>query len=183
MNIVDKDLYRYVGSEYNSFVVRLRYLFFTPGYTYIYFFRRASFCKKKLPRMLWCFFLRIQMFRTGIQIPVGTSIGEGFRIVHFGAIVINPNVIIGKNFNIHQGCLIGNSQGKHAGTPIIGDNVFMGANSMIIGGCKIGNDVLIAPGAFVNFDVPDNSIVIGNPGKIISRRESPTAKYIVYSVS
>ena len=58
----------------------------------------------------------------------------------------------------------------------------MNANAVIIGNCKIGNNVLIAPGAFVNFDVPDNSIVIGNPGKIISRDSSPTAKYIVYSV-
>ena len=45
---------------------------------------------------------------------------------------------------------------------------------------NIGNDVLIAPGAFVNFDVPDNSIVIGNPGKIITKNSSPTSKYIVY---
>ena len=58
----------------------------------------------------------------------------------------------------------------------------MNANSIIIGNCKIGNNVLIAPGAFVNFDVPDNSIVIGNPGKIIQRESSPTAKYIVYPV-
>ena len=42
--------------------------------------------------------------------------------------------------------------------------------------------MLIAPGAFVNFDVPCNSIVIGNPGKIIQRDSSPTAKYIVYSL-
>ena len=44
--------------------------------------------------------------------------------------------------------------------PTIGDNVFMGRNSIVIGNVNIGNDVLIAPGAFVNFDVPDNSIVI-----------------------
>ena len=56
------------------------------------------------------------------------------------------------------------------------------ANAIIIGGVKIGNNVMIAPGAFVNFDVPDNSIVIGNPGKIIPRLESPTSKYIVYSI-
>ena len=48
---------------------------------------------------------------------------------------------------------------------------------------KIGNNVLIAPNAFVNFDVPDNSIVIGNPGQIIIRDSSPSAKYIVYSVN
>ena len=50
------------------------------------------------------------------------------------------------------------------------------------GWVKIGNNVMIAPGAFVNFDVPDNSIVIGNPGKIIPCDESPTKNYIVYSI-
>lgn len=69
--------------------------------------------------------------------------------------------------------------GKRKGGPIIGDNVVMQANSMIVGKCIIGNNVLIAPGAFVNFDVPDNCIVIGNPGKIIQRDSSPTDKYIV----
>ena len=102
------------------------------------------------------------------------------KIGHFGTIVINPNTIIGDNFNIAQGCLIGNAQGKRKGTPIIGNNVVMGANSIVIGQVNIGNDVLIAPGAFVNFDVPDNSIVIGNPGKIITKNSSPTSKYIVY---
>lgn len=65
---------------------------------------------------------------------------------------------------------------------MIGDNVMMCRNSIIIGGVTIGNNVLIAPGAFVNFDVPDNSIVIGNPGKIIERDSSPTDKYIVYPI-
>ena len=58
----------------------------------------------------------------------------------------------------------------------------MGRNSIVIGNVKIGNNVLIAPGAFVNFDVPENSIVIGNPGKIIPQESSPTKKYIVYPV-
>ena len=66
--------------------------------------------------------------------------------------------------------------------PIIGDNVCMQANSIVVVGVKIGNHVLIAPGAFVNFDVPDNCIVIGNPGKIIQRNTSPTDKYNVYRV-
>ena len=120
------------------------------------------------------------MLKTGIQIPWQTKIGDGFRIVHFGHIVVNPNAIIGKNFNISQGVLIGNAQGKMQGTPLIGDNVCINANATVIGNCRIGNDVLIAPGAFVNFDVPDNSIVIGNPGRIIPRDSSPTKIYIVY---
>lgn len=78
--------------------------------------------------------------------------------------------------------MIGNASGKRQGTPIIGDNVCMNANSIIIGNVKIGNNVLIAPGAFINFDVPDNSIVIGNPEKIIQKSTSPTSKYIVYPI-
>ena len=180
--IIKSDLYRYVGKSNNILLVQLRYFFFTPGFRYIYFFRKGSLAKYRIMRYFWHFCMRMCMYRTGIQIPLGTRIGEGFRIVHFGHIVINPNTKIGKNFNISQGCLIGNSQGKHDGVPIIGDNVCMNANSIIIGGVSIGNDVLIAPGAFINFDVPGNSIVIGNPGKIIKREESPTSKYIVYPI-
>lgn len=122
------------------------------------------------------------MLRTGIQIPVGTQIDKGFRISHFGHIGVNPDAKIGKNFNISQGCLIGFSEGKHKGVPVIGDNVCMNANSLIVGGVKIGNGVLIAPGAFVNLDIPDNSIVIGNPGKIITKDYTPTQKYIIFRI-
>ena len=145
-----------------------------------FFFRHASQSRNKPIRIFWSMCLHITKLITHIQIPVRTRIGNGFRIVHFGHIVVNPDAIIGRNFNISQGCLIGNAQGKRKGSPIIGDNVCMNANSIIIGNVTIGNNVLIAPGAFVNFDVPDNSIVIGNPGKVIPRDSSPTAKYIVY---
>lgn len=183
MNVtIKKDLYRYIGKDCNKFLVQLRYFFFTPGFRYIYFFRKASNTKNIVIKIFWTFLMRQCMLRTGIQIPVGTKIDEGFRISHFGHIVVNPDTIIGKNFNISEGCLIGKAEGKKRGTPTIGDNVCMNANSIIIGNVNIGNNVLIAPGAFINFDVPDNSIVIGNPGQIIKKESSPTEKYIVYPI-
>ena len=180
--IIEKDLYRYEGNRSKFLRVKLKYILFISGFTYIYFFRKAQLSKFAILKILYLIILRITSYITHIQIPYQTKIGEGFRIVHFGTIVINPETVIGKNFNISQGTLIGNAQGKNAGTPTIGDNVCMNANAIIIGKCQIGNNVLIAPGAFVNFDVPDNSIVIGNPGKIIPRESSPTAKYIVYPI-
>ena len=97
---------------------------------------------------------------------------------HPTGITINPEVIIGNNVNIHKGVTIGReNRGKRKGTPVIGDDVWIGINSTIVGAVKIGNDVLIAPNAFVNFDVPDHSIVIGNPAKII-HRDSATEGYI-----
>ena len=57
----------------------------------------------------------------------------------------------------------------------------VGINSTIVGNIKIGNNVLIAPNAVVNFDVPDNSVVIGNPG-VIHHKENATEGYIAFRV-
>jgi serine O-acetyltransferase len=48
---------------------------------------------------------------------------------------------------------------------------------MLLGNLNIGSDVIIAPNTFENFDVRSNSVVIGNPGKIIAK-ENPTKNYI-----
>ncbi len=181
--IIKDDLYRYIGNKCNNIFWRLRYIYFTPGFQYIYFFRHVQISRNVISRAFWHICLKSCSFKFGFQIPPCTKIGKGFRIIHFGAIVINPKAIIGKNFNISQGTLIGYASGKREGTPTIGDNVCMNANSSIVGNVKIGNNVLIAPGAFINFDVPDNSIVIGNPGQIIRRENSPTDKYIVYKLN
>ncbi|WP_237332495.1 hypothetical protein [Zobellia amurskyensis] len=69
--------------------------------------------------------------------------------------------------------------GKRKGCPTIGDNVWIGTGSVLVGSIEIGNYVLIAPNSFVNFDVPNNSLVIGNPAKII-RKENPTEGYVNY---
>ena len=180
--VIMGDLYRYEGERSRLLKVRLRYLFFVPGFTYTFFFRHASMSNNCFFRYIWLFFFYVTRIITHIQIPVRTVIGSGLWILHFGHIVINPDAVIGKNFCISPGCLIGDDRGKRAVTPIIGDNVYMGANSIVVGNARIGNDVLIAPGAFVNFDVPGNSIVLGNPGRIIPRNESPTQKHIIYPV-
>lgn len=52
-------------------------------------------------------------------------------------------------------------RGKRAGTPLIGNKVYIASGAVIVGKIKIGSNVLIAANSFVNFDVPDNSIVVG----------------------
>ena len=46
---------------------------------------------------------------------------------------------------------------------------------------EIGNDVLIAPNSFVNIDVPDHSVVIGNPA-VVHSKENATGNYVCYLV-
>ncbi|WP_088071078.1 maltose O-acetyltransferase [Gottfriedia luciferensis] len=60
------------------------------------------------------------------------------------------------------------ASGAEFGKPVtIGDNVWIGGRAIINPGVKIGNNVVIASGAVVTKDVPDNVVVGGNPAKII----------------
>ena len=112
--------------------------------------------------------------RRHIELAVGTSIGPGLYFGHAYCITINPAAVLGKNINLHKGVTIGQeNRGKRMGTPVIGDKVWIGVNATIVGAIKIGNDVLIAP----NCDVPDHSIVFGNPC-IIKHRDNATEGYI-----
>lgn len=89
---------------------------------------------------------------------------DGFYVGHPYGITINAKAIIGNNVNIHKGVTIGQeNRGKRKGTPCIGNNVWIGVNATIVGNVVIGNDVLIAPNTYINCDIPDHSIVFGNP--------------------
>lgn len=119
------------------------------------------------------------MIKYGVDIPAKTKIGPGFIVRHVGGIAVHSDAVIGKNVEVLQGVTIGfERRGKRLGSPVIGDNVWIGSNAIIVGHVTVGDDVLIAPGAFVNFDVPSNSIVIGNPGKII-HKENAVEGYVI----
>ncbi len=155
-------------------------LFVPEEVKFIKAFRKAQyyFQRNKLLYFFWAMRKRRIARVTHIQIPTATKIGAGFYIGHCGRVVINPNAVLGKNINIATGVTIGQTnRGKLQGTPVIGDNVWIGTNAVIVGGIKIGNDVLIAPNAYVNFDVPDHSVVVGNPATIM-HRENATYQYI-----
>ena len=113
----------------------------------------------------------------GLEI-LSSHIGAGLYIGHAHNINVHPDAIIGKNCNLNKGCTIGReNRGKRNGAPILGDEVWVGSNAMVCGKIMIGNDVLIAPNSYVNFDVPDHSIVMGNPGKIYPKKNA-TEGYI-----
>lgn len=162
-----KDIYRFYGKE--KLNIREK-LLMENELKYIILYRKVNGVNNKLLKIYYRFRLYLMSRRTMIQIPHKTKIGDGFYIGHCGRIIINHNAIIGKNVNISTGVTIGKTnRGKNAGVPIIGDKVWIGTNAVVVGKIKIGNNVLIAPNSYVNFDVPDNSIVIGNPGVIKSK--------------
>lgn len=106
-----------------------------------------------------------------VDIPFKTKIGKGCVIYHGHALVINSDVKIGENSVLRHCVTIGNKgEGEGFNTPVIGNNVDIGSNSVIIGGITIGNNVIIGAGAVVVKNIPDNSIVVGNPGKILKKK-------------
>ena len=53
------------------------------------------------------------------------------------------------------------------GRIVIGDNVFIGLKSIILPNVHIGDNVVIGAGSVVTKDIPDNSVAVGNPARVI----------------
>lgn len=82
---------------------------------------------------------------------------------------MNSNVVIGKNCNISHLVTLGvSNRGTRKGVPTIGDNVYIGPGAKIIGNIIVGNHAAIGANCVVTKDVPDNAVVVGVPGKVIS---------------
>ena len=63
------------------------------------------------------------------------------------------------------------------GKVTIGNNVFIGANTTVLPNTKIGNNVIIGANSLICNNIPENSVVVGNPGKIIKTYEEYINKY------
>ena len=166
------DYYRMTGKTWS--IKSVFELIYRYDLRYLYIIRlKPGFLKKTL---------LVRMARKyGLEV-LSSQIGKGLYLGHAHNINVHPKAIVGDNCNLNKGCTIGReNRGKKNGVPTIGDNVWIGSNAMVCGKITIGNDVLIAPNAYVNFDVPDHSIVIGNPA-IVKSREYATEGYITNTV-
>lgn len=105
-------------------------------------------------------------------------VGDDFLINYNGTILDIAPVVIGDNVMIGPNTLIttvghplsGQKRRQHLGlaqTVKIGNDVWIGGNCTILPGVTIGNNVVIAAGAVVTKDVPDNCVVGGVPAKFI----------------
>ena len=171
--LVLSDLYRITGHAKRASL--LRYIFHGESYRYNFWMRTCAYAKgNPLLRYTLYPFARLVLghlvYKLGISIPAGTSIGSGFYIGHFGGIVVSQKATIGRNCNISQGVTIGRAnRGRNQGYPVLGDNIYIGPGAVIAGSVRIGDNVAIGANCVVTTDIPDNSVVVGIPGKIISQ--------------
>lgn len=162
MNLLQMDRYRYKNENIPVFLIYMRKC-------------QKSYGIKKI--IFHCLYRIAESYRH-VEISHKTCIGGGLYIGHAYAITINMDAVLGENINIHKGVTIGQeNRGRRRGVPHIGNRVWIGINAVIVGNITVGDDVLIAPNAYVNCDIPSHSIVLGNPCRI-HRRDDATEKYI-----
>lgn len=114
---------------------------------------------------------QLARFFTGIEIHPGAQIGKSFFIDHGMGVVIGETTIIGDNVLIYQGVTLGGT-GKELGKrhPTIMDGVTIGAGAKVLGNITIGENSNVGAGSVVVDNVPENSTVVGVPGRIIRQR-------------
>ncbi len=120
-----------------------------------------------IPRLISGF----SRFMTGIEIHPGATIGRKFFIDHGMGVVIGETTVIGDNVLVYQGVTLGGT-GKESGKrhPTLKDNVVVGSGAKVLGDITIGNNVRVGAGSVVIGDVPDDSTVVGIPGRIVMHK-------------
>lgn len=156
---VDRNLkWEHIGS--NSQIRRLMICLKNNDYNNVYYYRLKN--ANKVARVLIKLENVISPFDRTVEI-IG-DIKGGLLVSHCLS-MIGPSRA-GKNLRVGPGVVIGRRGEDY---PVIGDNVYIAANATVIGGIHIGNNVIIGAGSVVVKDIPDNSVVVGNPARVIRK--------------
>ncbi len=146
-------------------------IFTYAGFHAIVFHRVAGFLNRKKIGFVPRFISQFARWVTGIEIHPGAVIGKGLFIDHGMGVVIGETTVIGDNVTLFQGVTLGGT-GKEKGKrhPTISDNVVVGAGAKVLGNITVGRNVMIGANAVVLRDVPDDSTVVGVPGRIARKK-------------
>jgi virginiamycin A acetyltransferase len=113
-------------------------------------------------------------FRMGRRVHIATGC---FIEVSDGGLTIGDDVLIGPNCSILTSRYVYDRtdvplhlQGNVSSGVVIGRNVWIGANAVVLDGAQLGDNSIVAAGAIVSGRIPPNSIVQGDPARVIFTR-------------
>jgi len=110
--------------------------------------------------------------KTGIDIHPGAVIGRRFFIDHGSGVVIGETAEIGDDVTLYQGVTLGGTGKDHGKRhPTVEDGVIVGAGAKVLGPITLGKNVKVGAGAVVLKPVPEGCTVVGNPGRIVRRKD------------
>ena len=112
----------------------------------------------------------------GKQISVGRRFFANFNftVLDEARVTIGDDCFVGPNVSIYTAChstdpVERNSRREWAQPVTIGNNVWIGGSVVILPGVKIGDNVTIGAGSVVVNDIPDSSIAVGNPCRVVRK--------------
>jgi serine O-acetyltransferase len=127
-----------------------------------------------LPRLI----SQVSRFFTQIEIHPGATIGHRFFIDHGSGVVIGETTEIGDDVLLYQGVTLGGTGGeKGKRHPTLGNRVVVGTGAKILGNIRLGDNVKVGAGSVVVHHVPDNSTVVGVPGRVVRVRPEGTLEH------
>jgi len=119
--------------------------------------------------------------RLAIELPLGTKIGPGFRIIHGFGLVINAKAEIGEDVTVFHGVTIGQrdrvrAEGRETRHSRIGDRVMLSPYAQVLG-ATVGDGATVAPLTVVYEDVAPRTVVGGNPPRVLKEEAQADVRY------
>jgi serine O-acetyltransferase len=149
---------------------RIDVVFSYPGFHAILVYRLGHFFWTRGFTFIARFLSHIGRVLTGIEIHPAATIGERFFIDHGMGVVIGETTEIGDDVTIYQGVTLGGTElnnGKRH--PTIGNDVIVGAGAKILGPITLHRCSRVGSNAVVIKDVPECAVVVGIPGRVVSK--------------
>jgi len=151
-----------------------------------------------------------QLGETRVQVEEGVWVAENAVVVGnvllrrdsnvwFNVVIRGDNdlITIGEGSNIQDGCVLHSDPGSPLviGSDVtighkvmlhgcqIGEGSLIGINAVVLNGAKIGKNCIVGANSLVTEakQIPDNSMVMGSPGKVVKTLSDEQAKAIRFS--
>ena len=132
---------------------------------------------KKIIRASGNFWIKAPFFCDyGYNIEIGKNVMLNFGcvILDVCSVKIGDNTLIGPNSHIYTAChsldACERMENREYGKPVsIGSNVWIGGNCVVLPGVSIGDNSVIGAGSVVTKNIPENSLAVGNPCRVIRK--------------
>lgn len=130
------------------------------------------YCQGRRWRLLGEVLVKRLQRRHGVYLRYSTAFDGTLDLPHPVGIVIGSGVRLGRCVKIFQNVTIGAAVSGIEAYPTIGDHVTIYAGAVVLGAIHVGNHCIVGANSTVIHDVPDNSVVVGSPARVIRTRGS-----------
>jgi acetyltransferase-like isoleucine patch superfamily enzyme len=106
-----------------------------------------------------------------VRIEVDGSIGDGVLIANaVGIVGKTDHAVTEVGVTVRRGRWVGDCPETLSAPVRIGSDVWVGFGAILLSGVRIGDSSIVGAGSVVTQDIPENSIAVGNPAKVIGQR-------------